>query len=79
MLAERPRKLNAPPRRSISSGNTWNVRIGITVAKMYRMEKIPAKLQLGIDATVRHRTQTPRELRIRSPCRDGAPPTRCGG
>jgi hypothetical protein len=37
-----------------SSGNKWNVPVGITVAKMTKVGKLPIKFQLGIEyATVR--------------------------
>jgi len=37
-----------------SSGNTWNVPIGITIGKTIKIGKVPMKIQVGLDYSVVH-------------------------
>jgi len=40
-----------------SSGNKWNIPVGITVAKMTKIDNVPVKFQLGVEYSVVHQNK----------------------
>jgi hypothetical protein len=48
-----------------TSGNKWNVPVGLTVAKMTKLDKLPVKFQLGVEYAVERQDDFGAEWRLK--------------